>query len=527
MKALNISLAAAAILGLCAFGACKKNDAQAPAPQPQATAVSESQLQADQAPAAQASTVAIEEYIPADAIIAFLSTPNTELTSLPLLSMVNVDEIKSDGVAQIGMFMRPDYTVAIATFTTTDKVQSIISKNAAKPESQTRTAGSGDRQWTICKSPQADDNTPATYRAFHAEGNTLFVVIASTIDDKTLDTLLDKPTARHPISQIKQQKNAVILAEIDNLALLQNPGTLASFKVSQESFSNFIKEQNITAEFIRNFPTTKFTLLSDDTLMSMEFMITLADPANAAKLMSLRIPGPDLPKDPTVAAAHISLDMLKAYDWATEIANSVQVSTLPGILQQPVQKLQAFSGDEDTSKVTRELISRYGALSFEVYKFAQNSEYVFDLEGRNLTENLEGDPNAKDISVTPITIVNTALMGFMMSVTHKLPDKAIKADIINAITLTSPDGESEGDKFYAGANKDRIVIANTEADVKQLLDNKPQFSERTDLIEVEVSEQTILRTNPFFSKSPKPISKIAIGIGASDNDIKIHLDMVY
>ena len=303
---------------------------------------------------------------------------------------------------------------------------------------------------------------------------------------------------------------------------------LAPIKISQEFFSSFIKEQNITAEFIKNFPTTKLVMRSDDKATNFEILLTFADPNVTAKLSSLRIPAPELSKKPTVAAATLNIDMLKAYDWLTEIAGSVQLSILPNVLQQPFQALST-PDDADTLKLYRELIARFGAISFKVYKFAQSSEYTLDIEGRNLTETIDvdEDPSALDIKFTPITFVNSALMGFMISVTHMLPDTFIEADKINAVTLKSPDNASEGDKFYAGANKDRIVIANSEADVKELLDNKPQFSERNDLFDLEISEQTILRTNPFFAKSPKPISKIAIGVGAADNGIKLHMDWLY
>ena len=530
MKLLKKCLTAAAILGLCAFGACKKKDEQHPAQQQQATEAAHALLQVSREIAKQIATVAIEEYIPADAVLAIVSSPDINITQMPIVSMFKDEELKPDGAEQIAIYMKPEFTAALVTFASADKAQEIINKNASKPDANARTAGSGNRQWTVCGPFKSKDDETDLYRAYHAEGKTVFFALATSLDDKTLDSLLDKPAASHPINQLRKQKGASAMAFLDNVALIQHPGTLAPFHLSQEKLSSFLNEQKIKAEFVKNFPTTQMALRSDDTGTSIELQINFADPADAARLSALAIPGPDLPKDPAVAAANVNIDLPKAYDWFTEIAAKVDIATLPDVLQQPVQMIKLHLEDADSTKYYREILSRFGAASFEVYKFAQSSDYALDLEGRDLNKpiEIEGEDSAdKDIKLTPIAFVNTAIMGFMMSVTHMIPDNFIEADKIIAATLKSPDTGAEGDKFYVGANDDRIVFANTEADVKQILDKKPQLSARTDLIGLEISEQTLLRTNPFFSKSPKPIAKIAMGLGAADNGIKIHIDWTY
>ena len=141
MNALKKCLTAAAILSLCTFGACKKKDEQHPAQQQQATEAAHALLQVSREIAEQTATVAIEEYIPADAVVAVVSSPDINISEIPVVAMFKDEDLKPEGVTQIGFFMKPDYTVAIVSFESADKAQNIISKNAAKPESQTRTAG--------------------------------------------------------------------------------------------------------------------------------------------------------------------------------------------------------------------------------------------------------------------------------------------------------------------------------------------------------------------------------------------------
>ena len=535
MNILNNCLTAAAILSLCSFAACKKLDTQ---------------------------PKAIEDYIPADAILAAVSSPDINISKTPFITILNesMDEtsvlraisrllkhedqlsddalfgikgIESRNVNQLGVYIKSSFSTTIVTFISADKARETIDNSMAQCDSTTRTVGSGNRKWLIC-GPFPKHGLPESYIAYHAAGNTLFIAISPSLDEKTLDAILDKPAAANPVSQIKQHKDAAIIASLDNIALRNNPAAFhLPFDVPEHEISDFFKDENLTSDFVSNFPTTQFVLRSNDKSMSLELLFTIADSAAAARLSSLLIPSRILPTDSQTDSAqtslHINIDMLKALDFFTEILSKVKIENLPHKLQRKIQEIKEDFSNEAIVNNYHALLSHYGAVTAHTGYQDNLDNFIIDIEGKNLTEKLPDSsvPDNPGNELTPITLSNVFLpvaIGYLPG-HREYKDGTIEADKVNPIK-TFAYAYPVADTFFAGANKDRIVLGYSEKDVKSLLDSKPQFATSKDFIDYSILFDQALRKE-IFGYQTKPISTVTFGIGPAENGLKLHMDLIY